>query len=215
MYFDDFNEDSTELVCVITFEIFLKYSPQDKTSDESSCITAVCLKPLPVLLFNRNCSTEVSVVIEFKHLYISICSWFTALTPASKICALNALTITVTSYKRYDVANQWQFDCLFGNLFGLKTKETSKLFIAGILWGESTGCQWIPHTKGQRCGKHFHVTTSSCQTFHDDVIKWKHFPRYWPFVRGIHRWPVNSPHKGQWRGAFMFSLISALNKRPS
>ena len=21
---------------------------------------------------------------------------------------------------------------------------------------------------------------------HDDVIKWKHFPRYWPFVRGIH-----------------------------
>ena len=51
---------------------------------------------------------------------------------------------------------------------------------------------------------------------HDDVIKWKHFPRYFvksivysgadqrkyqssaslAFVRGIHRWPVNSPHKG-------------------
>ena len=44
---------------------------------------------------------------------------------------------------------------------------------------------------------------------HDDVIKWKHFPRYWPFVRGIHRWPVNSPHKGQWRGALMLSLICA------
>ena len=28
-------------------------------------------------------------------------------------------------------------------------------------------------------------------------IKWQHFPRYWPFVRGIHRSPVNSPHKGQ------------------
>ena len=42
---------------------------------------------------------------------------------------------------------------------------------------------------------------------HDDVIKWKHFSRYWPFVRGIHRSPVNSPHKGQWRGALMFSLI--------
>ena len=26
---------------------------------------------------------------------------------------------------------------------------------------------------------------------------------------GIHRWPVNSPHKGQWRGALMFSLICA------
>ena len=32
---------------------------------------------------------------------------------------------------------------------------------------------------------------------HDDVIKWKHFPRYWSFVRGIHRSPVNSPRKGQ------------------
>ena len=44
---------------------------------------------------------------------------------------------------------------------------------------------------------------------HDDVIKWKHFPRYWPFVRGIHRSPVNSPHKDQWRGSLMFSLICA------
>ena len=44
-------------------------------------------------------------------------------------------------------------------------------------------------------------------TLHDDVMKWKHFPHYWPFVRGIHRSLVNSPHKGQWRGAFMFTLI--------
>ena len=43
---------------------------------------------------------------------------------------------------------------------------------------------------------------------YDDVIKWKHFPRFWPFVWGIHRSPVNSPHKGQWRGALIFSLIS-------
>ena len=43
--------------------------------------------------------------------------------------------------------------------------------------------------------------------FHDDVIRWKHFPRYWAFVREIYRSPVNSPHKGQWRGALMFSLI--------
>ena len=43
---------------------------------------------------------------------------------------------------------------------------------------------------------------------HDDV-KWKHFPSYWPFVRGIHRSPANSPHKGQRRRALMFSLICA------
>ena len=44
---------------------------------------------------------------------------------------------------------------------------------------------------------------------HDDVIKWKHFPRYWQFVRGIHRSPVNSTHKGKGRGALMFTLICA------
>ena len=41
----------------------------------------------------------------------------------------------------------------------------------------------------------------------DDVFKWKHSPRNWPFVRGIYRSPVNSPHKGQWCVALMFSLI--------
>ena len=37
---------------------------------------------------------------------------------------------------------------------------------------------------------------------HDDVIKWKNLPRYRPFVLGIHRSPVKSPHTGQWRGVF-------------
>ena len=44
---------------------------------------------------------------------------------------------------------------------------------------------------------------------HDDVIKWNYFPRYRVFVRGIHGSPVDSPHKGQWRGALVFSLICA------
>ena len=52
------------------------------------------------------------------------------------------------------------------------------------------------------------LDSEDARYIHDDVIKWKHFPRYWPFVRGIHRWPVNSPHhKGQWRGVLMLSLI--------
>ena len=42
-----------------------------------------------------------------------------------------------------------------------------------------------------------------------DVITWKYCPRYWPFVQGTHRSPVNSLHKGQWRGALIFSLICA------
>ena len=55
----------------------------------------------------------------------------------------------------------------------------------------------------------------SITEIHEDVIEWKHFPRYWPFVRGIHRSPVNSPHKGQWHGASMFFLDLRLNKRLS
>ena len=40
---------------------------------------------------------------------------------------------------------------------------------------------------------------------------WRHqmenFPRNCHFVRGILRLPVNFPHKGQWRGTLVFSLI--------
>ena len=46
---------------------------------------------------------------------------------------------------------------------------------------------------------------------HNHVNKWKHFPRYWSFVRGIHWSPVDSPHKGQWRGTLTFSLITGTN----
>ena len=64
-----------------------------------------------------------------------------------------------------------------------------------------------------------HIRSSSCfyiklavnlhSLKHDDVIKWKHLPRYWPFVRGIHQSPVNSTLKSQWCGTLRFSLFSA------
>ena len=54
-----------------------------------------------------------------------------------------------------------------------------------------------------------HDSIGSVLVTHDDVIQWKHFQRYWLFVRGIHRPPLNSPHKVQWRGALIFSLIWA------
>ena len=62
----------------------------------------------------------------------------------------------------------------------------------------------IPQSFGYQV---YNEPKETTQINHDKVIKWKHFPRYWTFVRGIHRSPVNSPHKGQWRGALMFSLI--------
>ena len=48
---------------------------------------------------------------------------------------------------------------------------------------------------------HDHIISDK---LHNDVIKWKHFLRHWPILREIHRSPVNSRHKGQWRGTSMF-----------
>ena len=43
-------------------------------------------------------------------------------------------------------------------------------------------------TNGSTCGAWIFplfLVWTSC--WYDDVIKWKHFPRYWPFVQGINR----------------------------
>ena len=49
------------------------------------------------------------------------------------------------------------------------------------------------------------------QILHDDVIKWKQFPcsSDWPIVWGVHRSPLNFPHRSQWRRALVFYLICA------
>ena len=48
---------------------------------------------------------------------------------------------------------------------------------------------------------------------HDNVIKWKHFPCYWPFVWGIHQSTVNSPHIGPVKRSFDVVFDLRLNKR--
>ena len=61
----------------------------------------------------------------------------------------------------------------------------------------------------------YFVSLTHKQLKHDDVIKWRHFPQYWPFARGIHRSPMNSLHKGQWHGALMFFFYLRLYIRLS
>ena len=84
----------------------------------------------------------------------------------------------------------------------------SNYFLPDVHWNVYTRHRkYTVYTKN-----HVHDSRSPvflCGSVHDDVIKWKYFPIYWPFVRGIHRSPVNSPHKGQWRVALMFSSICA------
>ena len=80
-----------------------------------------------------------------------------------------------------------------------------------VIW-KATSCHEVSWRSGCALSESYHCRTlikriSVDVISHDDVIKWKHFPRYWPFVRGIHRTTVNSSHKGQRRGALLFSLI--------
>ena len=75
------------------------------------------------------------------------------------------------------------------------------LYVGYQRWGIlDPSCPWAA---GYRKKHYIHITA------YNDVIKWKHFPRYWPFVQGIHRSLVNSPHKSQWRGALVLYLIYA------
>ena len=94
--------------------------------------------------------------------------------------------------------NTWQW--------GHMSTMTSQITSCGhIPWRCSrTSVNFRSHHKDANC-----IMIGRYYISHDDVIKWKHFPRYWPFVRGTHRSPVNSQHKGQWRGALMFNLICA------
>ena len=72
-----------------------------------------------------------------------------------------------------------------------------------LVWLKSTGTKDSETRKIINCVQH------------DDVIQWKNFPRYWPFVRGMQWLPMDSRHKAQWRGALISSFDLRLNKRLS
>ena len=70
--------------------------------------------------------------------------------------------------------------------------------IVNIYFGGGHYSNWDKHWLHKVCLKWLKWYSASTaweymiwHHWHDDAIKWKHFPRYWPFVRGIHRSPVN------------------------
>ena len=65
------------------------------------------------------------------------------------------------------------------------------------------------------CPWSFWKVAFSLRNIHDDAIKWKHFPRNWPFVQGIHR-PRWIPHtKASDAELWWFFFYLRLNKRLS
>ena len=62
---------------------------------------------------------------------------------------------------------------------------------------------------------HLHHPPSFILHPHDDVIKWKHFPRYWPFVLGNSPVPGEFPTQRPVTRSFDVFLDVGLNKRLS
>ena len=125
-------------------------------------------------------------------------------------CLLTHHSVRITLQWRHNgrdgVSNHQPNACLIKRLFGRRSKKTSKLRITGLCVGN--------YIAGKNAFR-FPDCVTLYFIHHDDVIKWTHFPRYWPFMRGIHRSPVNSPQKGKWRGALMFFFDLRLNKQLS
>ena len=89
----------------------------------------------------------------------------------------------------YSIRILWLDFCFY---FALIVREYLWGFL--LLFSETR-----PYSKtipqGVNCSQSYSKVLNRC--YHDDIIKWKHFPRYWPFVRGIHRSPVNSSVTGE------------------
>ena len=81
-----------------------------------------------------------------------------------------------------------------------------------ILQDQSNHCSGASDVTLKEMGTTEHYLTQHTQ---DDVIKWKHLQCYWPFVRGIQRPPMDSPHKGPVTRSFDVFFDLHLNKRLS
>ena len=85
-------------------------------------------------------------------------------------------------------------------------------------WGQSRGaesrlpCLWRQLVPAERPGQPLHWILRE-NPKHDDVIKWNHFLRYWPFVQRIHRSPV--PTQRPVTRSFGVFFYLCLNKRLS
>ena len=57
------------------------------------------------------------------------------------------------------------------------------------------------------------ICTRTYHNYQDEVTKWKHFPRYWPFVRGIHRSPLMFSSTCAWINGWVKNRDAADLKR--
>ena len=77
-----------------------------------------------------------------------------------KVTQDRRVTLQWRHYERDAVSNHQPHDCLINLLFKADQRK-HKAPRHWPLWGEFPGYRWIPCTKGQQCGKCFHLMMSS------------------------------------------------------
>ena len=102
------------------------------------------------------------------------------------LCVVRCLQVSVKHYKRIPIC--WVCCYIHFNEIS-STQRFQRYTLHPVLLVSYYICNWMNIVDN------------------DDKLKRKRFTRYWPFVPGIHRSSVNSPHKSQWRGALIFPLI--------
>ena len=95
------------------------------------------------------------------------------------------------TWKRF--THYWAFGAFL--VVSLNQLFNKRLRTLRVIWDDSMpmwrSCNIFQSTYVYKMGLWGNVDsagwTGVIYLFHDDVIKWEHLPRYWPFVRGIHR----------------------------
>ena len=131
--------------------------------------------------------------------------------------------------ERDRVSNHQPHDCLLNRLFGRRPKKASKLRVTGLCVGSSPGTGEFPAQMASNAKNVFIWWRHHDLTYFRDIkivpvdkiaigIQQSLFfffmmtssnGNIFRVTGPLARSPVNSPHKGQWRGALTFSLICA------
>ena len=91
-----------------------------------------------------------------------------------------------------------KLDYFFERLFWRTTKKSANSFLLALCEGNHRSLLDSLHKCNHNCNHNVsHVVKT--MGIDDDVIKWKHFPRYWPYVwEFTGYWPFVGEYTGHW-----------------
>ena len=138
------------------------------TKFDTSKISLKSPRGLWVKWVNISLIATVMVIKTIMSLFIIWVSRFNKIIPQGRVSNI----LQFNMFRQSTFCSQWQWNL------------TNKLFFNCLLTTSRFPKSWTQYVSGSKMlgtrEEHF--------CFHYGVIKWKHFSRWWPFVRGIHHW---------------------------